>query len=1080
MKYIVSFFLIIFSLFANSQTTLNFTKIPYSNNEIRDIGRGGEDWQYREQFIVNIPTDAARQDPKNLYKRYKWFELESTQGVYDFSVIETDIRYCIERKMKLGVGIMHQYVGDQQGGYPTADGAGLTYPLYLHTLMQALPANERDWITYESAAWWTPNYNASIYLDRFDSLHANFNRWLNNTTYQGVKYKNVIQYIDVRGYGNWGEWNQVDVLSDAANGWPTGRKATYATLKRIIDSYTTYFPDVYLAIMIAAFDCERLGNVWNPPAIARYAIDTAQNQKGKLSWRRDNFGSLDGYVNFWLEDNTATSIRDTTINYFIMNRWRTNPIINEHTSVGQEATTTGFQYSTLEDQVIQYNVSSFGIGNDYEPDIPHGETVKNYFRAASKRAGHRYVLNSGSMTTTLSSGGSFNITLGWGNEGVAPTYDGWDVIYELRNSTTNAVVWRDTSDFMPKTLLPGTRTVNENFTLSTVPAGTYRMHLIVKDSVNYVNPMQVMINGRQSDGSYIIRSNITVTSTGNQPPISNAGVDQSITLPTNEVFVIGSGTDSDGTISSYAWTKVSGPSVFNIVQPNANSTYINSLVAGTYVFRLTVTDNLGATAFDDVTIVVNATAPANQPPVSNAGANQTIQLPTNSVTAVGSGTDSDGTIASYAWTKISGTGGTITSPSSSSTTITGLSQGTYVYRLTVTDDDGATAFDDLQVIVTAANVSPTANAGSDQTIELPTNTVTLTGSGTDSDGTIAGYLWTKVSGPAGGAISSPTAQNTDITGLLQGTYVYRLRVTDNQGATGTDEVTITVDPAPPPSQPGNWVFSTNPTPALGSDGQGISLGMKFRSSQAGAITQVRFWKTAGNTGTHTAAIYELDGTRLWKGTFTNETGSGWQYVNTDTVFISANTTYIVAYYTPTGNYAKTEGSFYNSIINNMLTAPSTYTSNGNGVYLYSDSVSFPTNTYQGNNYWVDVNYQNIEAPVTPNVGPVVSAGLDQIIKLPTTSYQLNGTATDSDGTIAGVDWAQLSGPSTATISDTTILNPVLTGLNTIGTYQFLLTVTDDDGATATDLIAIRVFGASSNYRIPRVYIYNGRKIFFRR
>ncbi|MBA2746447.1 MAG: carbohydrate-binding protein, partial [Flavisolibacter sp.] len=89
---------------------------------------------------------------------------------------------------------------------------------------------------------------------------------------------------------------------------------------------------------------------------------------------------------------------------------------------------------------------------------------------------------------------------------------------------------------------------------------------------------------------------------------------------------------------------------------------------------------------------------------------------------------------------------------------------------------------------TPTNQAPTANAGSAQTITLPTNSVTLTGSGTDPDGTIASYAWTKVSGPDGGTITSPAQASTTVTGLTQGSYTFRLTVTDNGGATGTADV----------------------------------------------------------------------------------------------------------------------------------------------------------------------------------------------------------------------------------------------------------------------------------------------------
>src|SRR5207253_999676 len=103
----------------------------------------------------------------------------------------------------------------------------------------------------------------------------------------------------------------------------------------------------------------------------------------------------------------------------------------------------------------------------------------------------------------------------------------------------------------------------------------------------------------------------------NQSPVANAGNNVSITLPVNSVTLNGAAsTDPDGTISSYNWTKISGPASSNIVSSSSVSTVVNILVEGVYVFMLSVTDNRGATSSANVQVTVNA-APIlpNQNPI---------------------------------------------------------------------------------------------------------------------------------------------------------------------------------------------------------------------------------------------------------------------------------------------------------------------------------------------------------------------------------------------------------------------------------------------------------------------------------
>ena len=96
---------------------------------------------------------------------------------------------------------------------------------------------------------------------------------------------------------------------------------------------------------------------------------------------------------------------------------------------------------------------------------------------------------------------------------------------------------------------------------------------------------------------------------------------------------------------------------------------------------------------------------------------------------------------------------------------------------------------------TPTNQVPVANAGQDQTITLPTSSVTLNGTGTDADGNITSYTWSQVSGPSASAILSPANAQTTINNLLQGVYQFEIRVTDNQNAIGRDTVQVTVNAA---------------------------------------------------------------------------------------------------------------------------------------------------------------------------------------------------------------------------------------------------------------------------------------------
>lgn len=209
--------------------------------------------------------------------------------------------------------------------------------------------------------------------------------------------------------------------------------------------------------------------------------------------------------------------------------------------------------------------------------------------------------------------------------------------------------------------------------------------------------------------------------------------------------------------------------------------------------------------------IVQESTPAptpNQGPIANAGPDQVITLPVNTATLNGSAsTDPDGSITFFQWAKLSGPGTTsFVTPNSSQTDVKDMEQGIYIFELSVTDDKGSIARDTVQVTVNAAppppNKPPVADAGKDETIVMSFVTATsaiLDGSNSkDEDGSIVAFKWNQLSGSTVN-ISSPSLVQTVVTGFQPGIYEFELIVTDNDGASASDKVVITV--IPPPNKP---------------------------------------------------------------------------------------------------------------------------------------------------------------------------------------------------------------------------------------------------------------------------------------
>ena len=274
-----------------------------------------------------------------------------------------------------------------------------------------------------------------------------------------------------------------------------------------------------------------------------------------------------------------------------------------------------------------------------------------------------------------------------------------------------------------------------------------------------------------------------------------------------------------------------------------------------------------------------------------------------------------------------------------------------------------------------------------------------------------------VAGSTGYAAATRTATFTP-SNALNGFVNYSVTLTgkDTTGISLSSGGTWSFTTVRPPAAAGICpcsIFTDDTVPSLlqVSDNAMLTLGVRFSSTVAGSITGVRFYKSAGNTGSHTGALWTAGGTQLAAATFANESTSGWQTVSFDTpVDITPGTEYFASYRSPLGTYSASPGVFSGAGVTNGPLGAGTNA----GSYVYADA--FPSSR-SSTSYLVDVVFTRAPDPITlvsqtPAAGAldiapgtVIAAQLSTAVK---TGYSL--TATNAGTSIAGV--TSLSGDGT--------------------------------------------------------------------
>src|SRR3989442_6321666 len=646
-----------------------------------------------------------------------------------------------------------------------------------------------------------------------------------------------------------------------------------------------------------------------------------------------------------------------------------------------------------------------------------------------------------------------------------------------RDSSSHS--WNQTAG--PTVTLSNSNTVAPTFTAPSVgPSGsTLTFELTVSDGKG----------GTATDTVDVIVQNI------NQPPVANAGPDQTVSEGSSVGLNGAASSDPDGDTLSHSWTQTTGPAITLSNSNTATPTFTAPSVGpsgSTLTFELTVSDGKGGTATDTVDVIVQNT---NQPPVANAGPDQTVD---EGAFVTLSGTlsfDPDGDALKYSWLQTNGTAVSLNNNISAVTTFTAPNVnsegGTLAFDLTVNDDKGQTRTDSVNIVIQNINRPPVADAGLDRTVNAGT-LIGLNGTGSsDPDNDSLTYSWTQINGTSVGLTGAKTATPSFAAPLVDADgeiLTFRLTVTDHDGLTDSDTVIITISPLPVVNQPP--VANAGPDRTV-KEGALVTLDGTGSSDPDGDILTYSWIQTAGpnvglsNTTSATPTLIApsvgATGATL---TFQLAVDDGKRANGTDTVKIKVNNVPVK----PVANAGPDKTVIEGTIVtlngtdstdsDGTIESYSWLQTNGTNISLTDPTSASPS--FTAPEVGTDGNLLTFDLTVTDNdlqtskdtvnimvenvnIPPIANAGADRVVN-EGNAVTLNGTvSSDTDGDILTYSWLQTNGTSIELINDTKAYTSFTAPeVNSTGiVLTFKLTVSDGF-ANSTDTVDITVNNVKIN------------------
>ncbi|MBS1927538.1 MAG: PKD domain-containing protein [Chitinophagaceae bacterium] len=609
-------------------------------------------------------------------------------------------------------------------------------------------------------------------------------------------------------------------------------------------------------------------------------------------------------------------------------------------------------------------------------------------------------------TISFPTNGTFPISLGVANE-CGTTTANQNLIVQtppVATAGTNQTICGTTATMAANTPSPGT---GQWAQVSGPPGANISNPLSPGTIITNLAPGTYVFSWTVTNSGCSNTSNVTVTVSPG-PSAANAGTDialcnvSSITLAGN-----------NPSIGTGQWAQVSGTPA-SISNPGQYNTTVTGLTPGVYIFSWTINNSVCPATSDNVQVTISAT-----PTTANAGPNQTLCGTSTSMAA------NTPVVGTGSWTQLSGAPANINTPGSPTTTISGLLPGNYSFQWTISNG----ACTSSSPVTISISSGPSASlAGPDQSLCQATSTTLAA----NNPGTGTG-AWTQVSGPAGAIFTDNTQNNTAVTNLQPGVYIFRWTISYLNCTPNTDEIQVTIYDNPTVANAGNdqticssvvTLTGNNATIGTGAwtqvsgpPGASINNPVLANTTVSSLITGTYVFRWTISNGICAASQDDVSITVTATPTIANA-GPDQSLCNVNAITLAGNTAS-----TGTGTWSLISGP-PGASISSPNQANSQVTGLTFGTYILKWEIANGVCPSTQDNVQI-----NIYEPAT-----VADAGPNQIICGTTASMAAN-TAIIGTGF-----WTQTSGVP-ATITTPSSPNTSITGL-TVGNYTFQWTITN--------------------------------------